>query len=68
MSTRHETRFSWTQPICAPCYVKRHPGREPVHVLQTPSEVCCDCGAATRDGIYVRVDPTSVMYPTRRKS
>jgi hypothetical protein len=32
-----------------------------------PDEICCACGKPTRSGLYTRVDPTTVDFPTRQK-
>ena len=57
--------MSWTQPICAACWTERNPDREPVRIKHATDETCCHCGAWTRDGIFVRVDPTTVRFPRR---
>lgn len=57
--------MGWTQAMCRTCWDVREPNREP-HLLNTPEmEVCCICGQDTTDGIYVRIDPTTVPYPSR---
>lgn len=47
----------WNHNICAACYAKREPGREPHRVIDPPSEQCCFCGQMNSDGIYYRADP-----------
>lgn len=55
---------NWTQPICSICWGKRKPGREPTRVNKDRlAEKCCDCGAGTQEGIYLRVDPKTVNFP-----
>lgn len=60
------TRYSWTQPACLDCWRERNPGRAPMHLTEFAREIetCCHCGQETSDGIYVRVDPETVPYPT----
>ena len=59
----HHT-FSWTQPICDDCWDTDHPDRPSPRLAQGDREECCKCGSATLSGIYIRVDPTTVNYPT----
>lgn len=59
------TRWDWTQPICRACFAVREPGREPARLREPDAETCCVCGAPTREGIYVRIDPDSIAHPTR---
>lgn len=62
--TKGET-VTWTQAICAACWEVREPGRVPVRVRgQAYAERCCDCGKATPDGIFMRIDPKTVRFPT----
>lgn len=56
--------MNWTQPICSGCYAVRHPERRPCAAVPAERERCCVCGNDTLDGIYFRVDPRSVAYPT----
>jgi hypothetical protein len=56
--------MSWTQPICVPCWYKENPGRTPTQLIVREDERCCKCGETTRGGIYIRIDPTTVPYPT----
>lgn len=62
-------RYSWTQPVCDPCFRQGQPGREPGRLSEFAREVetCCRCGAETAEGIYVRVDPETVPHPTAAK-
>lgn len=58
---------NWNQPVCRTCWDDEHPYRHPVVVppgVGDASELCCYCGAETRHGIYVRVDPATVKFPT----
>lgn len=59
-------RWSWNQPICGACYDRRYPAREPVRLRDPEGERCVDCGQTTDDGIYLRLDPTTARYPSRR--
>ena len=59
--------MTWTQPICDDCYQRRYPDRMPSVLLNPSPETCCDCGADTLHGIYVRVDPATVAHPTRER-
>lgn len=56
--------MTWTQPMCMPCWVRDHGARQP-HTHREPTvERCCKCGTPTQSGIYVRLDPTRVPYPS----
>jgi len=57
----------WTQPVCADCWAKDYPQREPFRVLSTKAEICCKCGTPTGSGILFRVDPSTVPYPSGAK-
>ena len=60
--------YSWDQPICAKCYDRRYPGRPPLRLIQrAASEHCMDCNLLMQSGIYIRVDPTTVKFPTATK-
>lgn len=59
--------YSWTQPICFPCYSDRHPGRPATRLREPEVETCVDCGRSTTDGIYLRVDPAIARHPTRKR-
>ena len=59
--------MSWTQPMCEDCYANREPERVPVRLTQPEVEICCMCGAETREGIYYRVDPSTVPFPHREE-
>ncbi|MGI5223013.1 DNA cytosine methyltransferase [Nocardia sp. CA-290969] len=56
--------MTWTQPICQPCWSFTYPGSFPPRVLDDHSRICCRCGAATTSGLYIRIDPASVPYPS----
>lgn len=58
------SKMPWTQPICQDCYAIAEPRREPVRLKEPSPEICCICGTETREGIYYRVDPTTVRFPT----
>jgi hypothetical protein len=57
-------RFSWTQPICEACWVDREHGLPAVRLKDPAWETCAICGEPTRDGVYFRVDPSTVPVPT----
>jgi hypothetical protein len=61
------TRWSWTQPVCSACYAEHEPGRVPFRMREAESERCCFCNRETKEGIYYRVDPRLVPFPTREK-
>ena len=61
------SRPSWTQACCPECWDDRNPGRQPVVVKTREPEICCYCGGETSDGIFVRVDPSTVPHPVRQK-
>ncbi len=56
--------IDWTHPICTECWDKRNPNRKPIRVADefTEVEICCFCGNLTREGIYVRTDPSEPKY------
>lgn len=56
--------MSWIQPICKPCWVFANPGRIPVTMRPVwPQETCCACGDSTNAGLFIHVDPSTVMFP-----
>ena len=58
---------NWTQPVREECFLAHHyDGQQPARLKQAEEEVCCHCGARTKSGIYVRVDPATVAYPAKR--
>lgn len=59
--------FSWTQPICDDCWDRDHADRPSPRLGGGFAEQCCKCGAGTNSGIYIRVDPSTVGYPTNLK-
>jgi len=56
--------YSWTQPICPQCYAKDSPGQRPSVLNDKTGEKCCECGALTGAGIWVRRDPAECRFPT----
>jgi hypothetical protein len=60
-------KHSWTQPSCNGCWEAHNPGRAPIRVRSPEDTTCCFCGGSTQSGIFVRVDPTTVRYPTMEK-
>lgn len=61
-------RYRWTQPCCGECWAQQNPNRYPVRIKPIEAEICCFCGATTYSGIYVRIDPLTVDYPSLRKT
>jgi hypothetical protein len=62
--------YRWTQPSCKECYAEHYPGLSNPHRIvehARESERCCYCGVQNFDGLYVRVDPTEVPYPSLLK-
>ena len=60
-------RFGWTQPACEPCFKINHPGKGVMRFKPAELENCCFCNNETKSGIYVRVDPKTVPYPSIMK-
>jgi hypothetical protein len=56
--------YSWTQPCCNGCYAVHEPGRKPTRLDRAETEKCAICGTETESGIYIRIDPKSVSYPS----
>lgn len=64
--------MTWTQPLCDACWETARPGHAPTRVFDDTmtapiSETCCRCGQPT-EGIYVRIDPSTVPYPREEPS
>ena len=61
-------QYSFTQPICYMCYTIRHPDVEPSRIREEyrETETCCICGNQTDEGIWYRIDPRTVWYPTEK--
>lgn len=60
--------MNWTQPVCIPCWNRDHPDRQ----TQGRGDIgdlehCCLCGGETRSGLYVRLDPATVPFPSEEK-
>lgn len=55
--------YSYTQPVCDPCFTQLQPGTNPVRLVNPDSVMCCMCGLITGAGIFVRIDPRTVRYP-----
>lgn len=62
-----ETRYNWNQPACNTCWGSHNPGRTTHKLVLAQEEVCCFCGTSTKSGVYVRVDPRDIPFPTRLK-
>jgi hypothetical protein len=56
-----------TQPICLDCFQARYPNRKPFAMRECRPEKCCDCGATFTDGIYFRIDPRTVKFPSEEE-
>lgn len=61
--------MSFTQAVCFDCWNERNPESQvgpddPRRSNTGPDERCCDCGAATTSGVYIRVDPSTVPFPS----
>jgi hypothetical protein len=59
--------MSWTQPMCDACWISsRGSDERPVrmHTDYREPEQCAWCGRLTSSGIYVRIDPATMPYPT----
>jgi len=56
------TPLGWRQPCCEGCW-KRKADSAPQRVTEHRRERCAWCGKQTCSGIYVRADPTTVLYP-----
>lgn len=55
--------------MCFGCWMKAYGiERTPVrlHTAQV-TERCCWCGHSTAEGIYIRIDPRTVPYPTEEE-
>lgn len=59
--------MSWTHPICDTCYAGINGAQEPSRMKEEfrEDETCCLCGTITRSGIYTRIDPKDVLYPSK---
>ena len=62
--------YSFTQPVCPEHWNERNPGSQ-VESSKLHNaghlERCCDCNKLTCCGLYIRVDPSTVQYPTLTK-
>lgn len=60
-------KLNWTQPVCSPCFLfaNAYHGemRVPVRALGREARTCCNCGAKTTEGIFIRIDPRLVRQP-----
>lgn len=67
-------KFSWNQPCCERCWVRSIGYRD--GQLINPSRVkdivdplhCAFCGGLTWVGIFVRRDPSTVLFPAEEES
>jgi hypothetical protein len=61
--------LSFTQPICGECYASLNSGRVPIQTIEQvrTKEICAWCGHPTKEGIFTRVDPKTIAFPTKKK-
>jgi hypothetical protein len=68
---------SWNQPICERDWIAQHSSvgevgmlsiDRPVRLKDAMVEQCAFCGHVTIFGVYVRVDPDTVPFPTKHDS
>lgn len=57
-------RYGYTQPICAQCFLFFVGEPYRVRMIDDEERRCCACARATSEGIYWRVDPRTVRYPS----
>lgn len=64
-----KTKYSWTQPCCAECWVglELKTGRPAVE--SSPARFCCYCRSdiPAGKGYSLRVNPGNTPYPTTKK-
>jgi hypothetical protein len=63
--------YSWTQPACDTCFAETFPSvTNPARMVKEmrTDERCCMCGAVDRSGIFIRINPSTVPYPTEEAS
>jgi hypothetical protein len=53
--------------MCTGCWQLHHPGAQPRKLLVPEREKCCSCGTITRSGLYARINPATVRFPTLTK-
>jgi hypothetical protein len=55
--------MNWTTHVlCADCWRRENPDRQPIRAREAESETCCRCGQETHAGIYVRADPATMKH------
>lgn len=59
--------MNWTQPLCCDCWHAEHVNLRPIRIRDPEIERCCKCGKLTDSGIYLRIDPRTVPYPTEEE-
>jgi hypothetical protein len=59
--------FRWTQPQCDDCWEHSMGDKPPTRLVEAQDETCATCGVVTTSGIYIRVDPTTVPFPSLLK-
>jgi hypothetical protein len=58
-------KFDAIQPICDDCYQSKYSSQVAItSIIVIDPERCCECGQPTRGGVYVRIDPNAVRFPT----
>lgn len=67
--------MNWDQPICDDCWIEKqieagYPGRSPVRLNAETArrERCCYCNRWTYSGIYIRIHPDVVPFPSTEGS
>lgn len=68
---------SWTQAICERDWIEQHSSvgevgelsiDRPTRLIDAVAEQCAFCGHVTIFGVYVRVDPDTVPFPSKHNS
>lgn len=73
----NEKNYSFTQPVCTNCWMEDNTSvvdgepkvRIPIRATANEQwiddlEICCKCGHATTSRVFIRIDPSTVDYPT----
>lgn len=70
--------YSWSQPVCTDCWLEENTVvdpeggllvRRPIILVPPPDwgdriERCCKCDRRTTSQIFIRIDPSTVPFPT----
>ena len=62
----------WTQAVCDDCFKELFPTKTEERTYRIveekrEEEKCCQCGTIVKNGLYIRINPTTVPYPTLEK-